>query len=76
MAKKTRKWFDGGAACVTHYENSETLLFDWNGKPDGAARYIPHVRRYSRGGVEFQSLAALLRAVEAEHALKKHQEIA
>ncbi|WP_276519372.1 hypothetical protein [Bradyrhizobium yuanmingense] len=38
------------------------------GKPDGSARYAEH---YVRNGAEYPSLAALLRAIEAEHAYKK-----
>lgn len=61
------KWFGRGSGHVTRYHNSDILLFRWNGKSDGSARYIEHVRRYSRNGVEHASLAALLRAVESEH---------
>lgn len=67
--KKKNTWFAGGAGCFTRYEGSDTLLFSWHGRPDGAARYITHVRRYSRNGIEYKSLAALLRAIDAEHAL-------
>ncbi|WP_275945419.1 MULTISPECIES: hypothetical protein [unclassified Bradyrhizobium] len=38
------------------------------GKPDGSARYAEHVNCYARNGAEYPSLAALLRAIEAEHA--------
>jgi hypothetical protein len=62
------KWFARGSGHVIRYQNSETLLFQWNGKPDGAARFVPHVKCYARNGNEFPSLAALLRAVETEHA--------
>ena len=68
MSKKTRKWFANGAGCVTRYEGSDTLLFDHHGRPFGAARYVPHVKRYARNGTEHASFAALLRAVEAEMA--------
>ena len=61
------KYFGKGHGHVIRCHNSEILLFSWNGKSDGAARSIPHVRRFSRNGVEHASLAALLRAVEAEH---------
>lgn len=61
------KYFDNGAGHVVRYSDSETLLFTFNGRPDGAARFIAHVKRYSRNGVEHKSLAALLRAVSAEH---------
>ena len=61
------KWFAQGSGHVVRYHNSETLLFQWNGKSDGAARYVPHVKRYARNGNEYASLAALLRAVTAEH---------
>ena len=68
MAKyELSKYFARGAGHVIRYKNCESLLFYWNGKDDGAARYVPHVRRYSRNGTEHASLAALLRAVEAEH---------
>ena len=68
MAKyELSKYFARGAGHVIRFRNSETLLFYWHGKDDGAARYVPHVRRYSRNGIEHASLAALLRAVEAEH---------
>lgn len=68
LSRKTlSRWFANGSGHVTRYANSDTLLFTWNGKPDGAARYVPHVNRYTRNGVEFASLAALLRSVAAEH---------
>ena len=66
--KTLSKWFARGSGHVTRYTNSETLLFQWNGKPDGAARYVPHVKRYARNGIEYSTLAALLRGVTAEHA--------
>lgn len=62
------KWFARGAGHVVRYTKSDSLLFQWNGKADGAARYVAHVKRYTREGREYTSLAALLRAVEAEHA--------
>ncbi|WP_448953035.1 hypothetical protein [Labrys neptuniae] len=62
------RWFANGAGHVIRFHNSDLLLFNWNGRNDGAARHIEHVNRYSRNGVEHKSLAALLRAVEAEHA--------
>jgi hypothetical protein len=69
MAKyQLSKWFARGAGHAVRFHGSDTVLFQWNGKPDGHARYIPHVNRYARNGAEFASLAALLRAVEAEHA--------
>jgi hypothetical protein len=43
------------------------MIVKWNGKDDGSARYTPHVRRYSRNGNEYASLAALLRGIESEH---------
>ncbi|WP_407112092.1 hypothetical protein [Bradyrhizobium sp. LMG 9283] len=52
--------------------NSAVLLFSWRGKPDGSARYVEHVNRYVRNGVEYPGLVALLPAVEAEHADKKN----
>jgi hypothetical protein len=68
MSTKSRsEWFANGSGHFTRYSDSDVLLFWWNGRPDGAARAIPHVRRYSRNGAEYPSLAALLRAVEAEH---------
>lgn len=66
------KWFANGAGHVYRYPGSETLLFQWNGKADGSARYIPHVNRYARNGVEFPSFAALLRSVESEHTRTEH----
>ena len=62
------KYFARGAGHVVRYPNSDVLLFNWHGRDDGAARYVEHVKRYTRGGVEFKSMAALLRAVENEHA--------
>lgn len=62
------KYFDGGAGHVVRFRGSDTLLFQWHGKADGTARYVEHVKRYTRNGVEHASLAALLRSVEAEHA--------
>ena len=62
------KSFARGMGHVTRSHQSNILWFRWNGREDGTARYIPHVRRYSRNGKEHESLAALLRAVEAEHA--------
>ncbi len=60
------KWFANGSGHVVRLKNSDLLLFKWNGKDDGTARYIEHVKRYIRNGSEFASLAALLRSVEAE----------
>lgn len=61
------KYFARGAGHAVRFHNSETLLFTWNGRADGSARCIPHVRRYARNGVEHASLAALLRSIEDEH---------
>ncbi|WP_439397259.1 hypothetical protein ACRQ5Q_09165 [Bradyrhizobium sp. PMVTL-01] len=65
------KNFGSGAGHVLRQHNSAVLLFSWRGKPDGSARYVERVNRYARNGVEYSSLAALLRAVEAEHAQKE-----
>lgn len=62
------KWFAEGRGHVIRFHNSDTLLFQWHGKSDGAARYVEHVKRYTRNGSEHASLASLLRAVAAEHA--------
>ncbi|MGY4622632.1 hypothetical protein [Bradyrhizobium sp. USDA 4486] len=62
------KSFGNGAGHVRRQHNSAVLLFSWRGKPDGSAHYVERVNRYARNGVEYPSLAALLRAVEAEHA--------
>jgi len=62
------KYFGNGSGHVIRLNNSETLLFKWNGKSDGSARFIEHVKRYQRNGKEHASLAALLRSVEQEHA--------
>jgi hypothetical protein len=69
MALKARKWFANGAGCMTRYNGSDILLFMWNGKPAGHARYISHVNRYSYAGEEYKSLAALLRAVAVAQAI-------
>jgi hypothetical protein len=61
------KYFGRGAGHVLRMKNSAILLFSWHGNPDGSARYVEHVNRYSRKGQEYPSLAALLRAVESEH---------
>ncbi|WP_439399384.1 hypothetical protein ACRQ5Q_18550 [Bradyrhizobium sp. PMVTL-01] len=61
------KYFGNGAGHVLRQHNSAVLLFRWRGKPDGSARYVERVNRYARNGVEYPSLTALLRAVEAEH---------
>lgn len=65
------KSFGNGAGHVLRQHNSAVLQFSWHGKPDGSARYVEPVNRYARNGVEYPSLAALLRAVEVEHAQKK-----
>lgn len=65
------KSFGNGAGHVLRQHNSAVLLFSWRGRPDGSARYVERVNRYARNGVEYPSLAALLRAVEAEHARKE-----
>ncbi|MDA9547867.1 MULTISPECIES: hypothetical protein [unclassified Bradyrhizobium] len=65
------KYFGNGTGHVLRQHNSAVLLFRWQGKPDGSARYAEHVNRYVRNGVEYPSLAALLRAVEAEHVSKE-----
>lgn len=62
------KWFAAGHGHATRFKGSETLLIQWNGRADGTARYVPHVKRYTRNGAEFKSLAALFRGIEAEHA--------
>ena len=69
MAQKFQmsKYFANGSGHVVRIKDSDTLLFKWNGKDDGTARYIEHVKRYSRNGKEHASLAALLRSVEVEH---------
>ncbi|MBP0114829.1 MULTISPECIES: hypothetical protein [Bradyrhizobium] len=66
------KHFGNGAGHVLRQHNSAVLLFSWRGKPDGSASYVEHINRYVRNGVEYPSLAALLRAVEAEHAYKEN----
>jgi hypothetical protein len=71
-AKRTNKWFGKGSGLMTRYSDGDAIMFYWNGKPDGAARFIPHVGRYSRRGLEYKSLAALLRAIEAEHQEPAH----
>ena len=68
---RTSKWFANGAGCLISHSDSDTMLVNWNGKDDGFARYIPHVRRYSRNGNEYASLAALLRGIEAEWARRR-----
>lgn len=60
------KWFANGSGHVVRLRNSDLLLFRWNGRADGTARYIAHVKRYVRNEKEFASLAALLRSVAAE----------
>jgi len=60
------KYFGGGGHHVIRYPDSELLLFSLHGRPNGTARYIEHVKRYARNGIEHKSLAALLRAVAAE----------
>lgn len=62
------KYFAKGAGHVIRLHGSDTLLFYWNGKHDGSARYVEHVKRYTRNGKEHASLSALLRGIEAEHA--------
>ena len=68
------KYFGNGAGHVLRQHNSAVLLFSWRGRPDGSARYVERVNRYTRDGVEYSSLAALLRAVEDEHAQTQPQE--
>lgn len=60
------KWFARGSGHVIRFHDSDTLLFRWNGKASGSARYIEHVKRYVRHDKEYPSLAALLRGVEIE----------
>lgn len=62
------KWFARGSCRVVRYTGSDVLLFSENGRAFGSARYVEHVRRYVRNGVEYASLAALLRGVESEYA--------
>lgn len=68
MARKfaTARTF-AGVGYVARVEGAQTLVFTWRGEPDGTARYVPHVRRYVRNGVEHKSLRALMKAVAAEH---------
>ncbi|UWU66220.1 hypothetical protein [Bradyrhizobium sp. NC92] len=65
------KYFGNGAGHVLRQHNSAVLLLSWHGKPDGSARYVVQFNCYVRNGVEYPSLAALLRAVETEHAHNK-----
>lgn len=67
MEKTSTYIFAKGAGILESYSDSDTTIVKWNGKDDGSARYIPHVRRYSRNGNEYASLAALLRGIECEH---------
>ena len=68
MAKyQMSKWFARGSGYAVRYTNSDVILFRWNGHEDGAARFVEHVKRYVRKGIEHKSLAALLRSVESEH---------
>jgi hypothetical protein len=60
------KWFARGSGHVVRFHDSDVLLFKWNGRDAGSARYVAHVKRYTRNGAEFASLAALLRSIEAE----------
>lgn len=66
-SRAINKWFAKGRGQVSSYPSIDALLFRWDGRPDGVARYIGHVKRYARNGKEYPSLSALLRAVEAEH---------
>ena len=67
--KQLSKWFARGSGHVIRYNNSDCLLFYWNGHNDGVARAdYPTAKRYARNGVEHASLAALLRSIESEHA--------
>ncbi|QOZ68904.1 hypothetical protein SAMN05192541_15129 [Bradyrhizobium arachidis] len=68
------KYFGNGAGHVLRQHNSAVLLFSWRGRPAGTARYVERVNRYTRDGVEYSSLAALLRAVEDEHTQTQPQE--
>jgi hypothetical protein len=61
------KWFARGHGHVVRLHGSDTLLFRWNGRSDGTARCLPDGRRHVRNNSEHPSLAALLRAIEAEH---------
>lgn len=61
------KYFAAGHGHAIRFHDSSTVLIYWNGKSDGAARYVEHVKRYVRSGIEHKSLAALFRAIEAEH---------
>lgn len=67
MATTSKYIFAKGAGILESCSDSDTLLVSWNGRDDGSARYIPHVRSYSRNGNEYASLAALLRGIESEH---------
>jgi hypothetical protein len=60
------KSFARGAGRVIRFHDSDVLLFYWHGRSIGAARWVEHVRCYTRQGIEHPSLAALLRAVEQE----------
>ena len=60
------RYFGGGVHHVVRFHDTNTLLFSRHRKYNGSARYVPHVKRYVRNGVEYRSLAALLRAVNDE----------
>jgi hypothetical protein len=64
------KTFANGRGFVNKPKGSTTLHLSWDGQPAGEARYIPHVKRFSRLGKEYKSLAELLKHVEAEHSGK------
>ena len=59
------KWFAAGSGRATRAPGSDTILFTWNGRAAGHARYVEHVKRYAFDGAEYPSLPALLRAVAA-----------
>ncbi len=62
------KYFGRGAGHATRYHGSDVILVRWHGRADGHATAEPDGKSYSRAGVAYKSLAALLRGIEAEHA--------
>lgn len=61
------RYFGNGSGHIILMHKSDCLLFYWNGKADGNAMRSNDKKEYFRNGVRHKSLAALLRAVEAEH---------
>jgi hypothetical protein len=73
VAATFAKWFGNGSGHARRYKNSDFILIDWAGYFDGYV-FVVNVEKngktrtaYKRNGVVYPSMAAMFRAIVAEH---------